>query len=201
MALHIKVLWQLVPALSVLVFPLITNAQEKGRHLFLTDQILSFQHEAISKSHLDWCRLRVNGGRALSGGPVCDDSGCTISKKHIAGHCGCPTTGTRKVDGKYYTLLNPCEEILLYKRVVNTTKWTSVEYYFGKGPEAPIFALTKENLKMAFPDNKHFHTTLDALFRNNSQLSRFDRLNNMYLVNWLYNYVKEDVRIINPVLH
>lgn len=201
MALHINILRQLLPGLLVLVFPLITHAQEKGRHIRLTDQILNFRHEALSKNQLDWCRLNVNSGRVASSGQACDENTCTVSKKHLAGHCGCPTTGTRMVDGKYYTLLNPCEEILLYKRIVNLTKWTSVEYYFGKGPDAPLFALTKENLKKAFPDNRHFHTTLDALFRTNSQLSRFDRLNNMYLVNWLYNYIQKDARIMNPALH
>ncbi|MEX1240650.1 MAG: hypothetical protein WEB30_13075 [Cyclobacteriaceae bacterium] len=93
------------------------------------------------------------------------------------------------MNGKHFTLLNPCEPILLYKRVVSPGKWTSIEYYFGKDPDTEIMPLTRENLKKAFPENIEFHKKLDALFRNNSQLSRFDRLYNTFVVNWLYTHV------------
>lgn len=166
--------------------------QEKKGQIFLKSPILQYAGEISGQRTAARCNIEQE---EFVGG-YCKIKSCSNSKNHLPGHCYCPSAGGPKLaDGKCYVLLNPCESILLYRRVVNPSKWTSVEYYFSKGPEGEIIPLTKENLKNAYPDNTVFHRKLDALFRNNSQLAWFDKLNNMYFVNWVYTHVfSEELR-------
>ena len=43
--------------------------------------------------------------------------------------------------------------------------------------------LTILNLKKAFPDNHAFHDRLDMMFKNDSQLTKFDEFHKMFKVN------------------
>jgi hypothetical protein len=71
------------------------------------------------------------------------------------------------------------------------SKWPQYEYYFSQDIESPILKLTRENLKIVYADNTEFQEKLDMVFRNDGELSRFDGLYNMHLVNWLYNQVTQ----------
>ena len=121
----------------------------------------------------------------------CGNNNCILLKDQVPDCCEYRKKYSRYVDSKQYTLLNPCEEILLYRHEVKETKWTSYSYYFSKDLESPVLKLTNENLKLAYPDDVEFHKKLDEIFNNDSQLSRFDGLYNMYLVNWLFAKVKQ----------
>lgn len=121
----------------------------------------------------------------------CGNSNCILLKEQAQDCCEYRKKYSRYVDGRQYTLLNPCEEILLYKYEVKENKWTIYSYYFSKNLDSPVLKLTKENLKLAYPDDVEFHKKLDQIFNNDSQLSRFDGLYNMYLVNWLFAKVKQ----------
>jgi len=180
----IRVIFILVPLL-----PFCAEGQEKNRHIFLTDHLMQYVAESSSQRTAGRCSIALEEFENEYTRGYCKITSCGVSKKHLPGHCSCPAGGQRLVSGKYYALLNPCESILLYKRVVNPSKWTSIEYYFSKRLDTEIMPLTKENLKNAFPDNTEFHDKLDALFRNNSQLAWFDKLNNVYFVNWVYTHV------------
>ena len=168
-----------------------TLAQREGRNINRFNSIINYQDQAWSQLKTDRCTLKVDGPASEYPGGYCKMNVCAASKKHMAGHCNCPGKSRRLVEGQYYTLLNPCEDILLYKKPVNPNKWTSFEYYFGTG-DGTLMRLTKENLKKAFPDNGEFHFRLDVLFRNNSDLIKFDRLYNMYLLNWAYTRVNQE---------
>lgn len=121
----------------------------------------------------------------------CGNNNCIHLKDQVQDCCEYRKKYSRYVDGRQYTLLNPCEEILLYKHEVKENKWATCSYYFSKDLEGPVLKLTRENLKLAYPDDIEFHKKLDELFSNDSQLSRFDGLYNMYLVNWLFARVKQ----------
>lgn len=122
---------------------------------------------------------------------VCGNSNCALLKHYVRDCCEYKKPYARSISGKQYVLLNPCEEILLYKHEKKANKWTSYSYYFSQDLESPVLKLTKENLKLVFPDDAEFHRKLDQIFYNDSQLSRFDGLYNMYLVNWLFARVKQ----------
>jgi hypothetical protein len=109
----------------------------------------------------------------------------------VSNCCDYKKTYSRYANGKQYTLLNPCEHILLYKHEIKVSKWPQYEYYFSQDIESPILKLTRENLKIVYADNTEFQEKLDMVFRNDGELSRFDGLYNMHLVNWLYNQVTQ----------
>jgi hypothetical protein len=58
-------------------------------------------------------------------------------------------------------------------------------YFFSVGPIGDILPLTIANLKKAFPDNHAFHDSLDMMFKNDSQLTKFDDFHKMFKVNRL----------------
>lgn len=121
----------------------------------------------------------------------CGNSNCILLKNQVRDCCEYRKKCSRYADGRQYALLNPCEEILLYRHEEKVGKWISYSYYFSKDLESPMLKLTKENLKSIYSDDFEFHKKLDEIFSNDSQLSRFDSLYNMYLVNWLYARVKQ----------
>jgi hypothetical protein len=168
-----------------------SHAQREDSKIDLFNSIIKYQGQALRPMKTDRCAIRQDGSASEFTKGYCKTTSCLESKKHMAGHCNCPGISSRLVNGQYYTLLNPCEHILLYKKPVNLNKWTSFEYYFGTA-DGTFMRLTKSNLKKAFPDNGEFHVKLDALFRNNSDLIKFDRLYNMYLLNWVYTHVNRE---------
>lgn len=124
----------------------------------------------------------------------CGNSNCILLKGQVPDCCEYKKKYSRSVDGRQYILLNPCEEILLYKHVVKESKWTTYSYYFSKDLESPVLKLTKENLKKSYKDDVDFNKKLDEVFTNDRQLAGFDTLYNMYVVNWLYTWVKKEPR-------
>lgn len=123
---------------------------------------------------------------------ACSISTCAFLKTRISNCCEYRNTYSRFVDGKQYILLNPCENIKLYKHEVRANKWVSYSYFFSRDIDSPILKLTRENLQLAYPDDPEFQKKLDELFSKDSQLTRFDGLYNMYAVNWLYVRVKHN---------
>jgi hypothetical protein len=103
--------------------------------------------------------------------------------------------GFRDFDGKSYRFVeNNAYEILeaqalyIYKteRLAPGRKGVSEPvYFFSVGAAAAVVPLTVTNLKTAYPENHRFHDYLDMAFRNDSDLTRFDKFHNMYKVNRL----------------
>ena len=105
--------------------------------------------------------------------------------------------GFRACDGRYYRFASKLEYQILESRELyiyahetqhNNGKGmphTIHEYYFSVGPDGPIFRLTLENLKQAFPDNHSFHNLLDADFGAGQKLEEYDKFHKMFKVNRL----------------
>jgi len=59
------------------------------------------------------------------------------------------------------------------------------KYYFATSGKGEIIPLTVHNLKRSFPENDQFHIYLDAQFRSDADLARYDNYANKYKVNHL----------------
>lgn len=59
------------------------------------------------------------------------------------------------------------------------------EYFFSVGASGQVVPLTRENLKLAFPDNHRFHDAIDQMFRTDAELARYDDFHKMFKVNRL----------------
>lgn len=96
----------------------------------------------------------------------------------------------RFVGSKEYKVLNPWESLTLYayKHPKTATKGNFQyvsDYYFSTDLSSIPIALTRENLKAAFPNNHKFHDALDATFKSNEGLASYDDFHMMYKVNHL----------------
>ena len=97
----------------------------------------------------------------------------------------------RFIDKKEYKVLNPNETILIYvyKHPSHSPKETQKYppmYYFSTDASAVPQALTKANLKAAFPDNHKFHDALDAQFKSDAELYAYDSFHKEYKLNRAY---------------
>lgn len=118
------------------------------------------------------------------------DSTIMLPKDSIFGFRDCDGNSFRLIDGRSYKILNPTEYILIYKHEVRHHKHTAFHYVFSRGPRGEITTLTRENLKKAFPENTAFQNNIDQVFRKDSQLTQYDKLYKMYLINQIYQRVK-----------
>lgn len=87
-------------------------------------------------------------------------------------------------------LISQTDTIYIYKKEstehVNggknqhTTQVT--KYFFSKTGNSEILALTKENLKKAFPENHKMHDALEMMFNSDSELTEYDNFHKSYKV-------------------
>jgi hypothetical protein len=80
-------------------------------------------------------------------------------------------------------------ELYIYAREVYVShgrgRHTVRGYFFSTGAEGSVLALTRENLKKAFPANQRFHDALDAAFGAKQKLSEYDESQKMFKVSQL----------------
>lgn len=91
---------------------------------------------------------------------------------------------------KGYTVVNPGEPLILYKYVhrAHSPKEAdkySPKYFFTTKSSDVLMALSKANLKKAFPANHAFHDAIDANFDSEAELIKYDDFHKMYKLNWL----------------
>jgi hypothetical protein len=99
-------------------------------------------------------------------------------------------TSKTATKSKGYAVLNPGEEITIYKYVHRAHSPKEAEkyapkYFFTTSTSDELQPLTKANLKKAFPDNHPFHDALDANFKEEKELYTYDDFHKMYKVNRL----------------
>src|SRR6266542_5649264 len=119
-----------------------------------------------------------------------NDSSYKFYKKEIFGYKICNGSIYRFNGKKELLLLNPSEQILIYKYILpNRTQGGSTNitnYYFSINAMAPVQLLTKTNLKKIFPGNEQFVDELDRIFKYNTELAAYDDYHKMYKINWIY---------------
>lgn len=101
--------------------------------------------------------------------------------------------GFRACDGRDYRFAsNLAYQILetrglyIYVREVKTHGkgfYTELKYYFSAGPDGPILALTRENLRKALLGNRKFLDSLDAAFAPRQNIAEYDNVHGMFRVN------------------
>jgi hypothetical protein len=97
----------------------------------------------------------------------------------------------RTVGSQRYEILE-ARDLVIYSTDVIVRKGTLEKaYFFSVGLKGEILPLTILNLKNAFPENHAFHDSLDMMFKNDSQLTRYDDFHKMYKVNRLLAASKE----------
>jgi hemin uptake protein HemP len=94
-----------------------------------------------------------------------------------------------------YSILNPGESLLIYmyQHPAHSGKEAdkyAPAFYFTSDAAGKPQALTKENLKAAFPDYHKFHDALDANFKRDNELYAYDRFHKMYKLNWIMKNYK-----------
>lgn len=122
---------------------------------------------------------------------VHNDSVITLSKSEVFGYRDCKGVSHRFIDKVNYAILNPTEYIILYKHEIRAHKRSELHYMFSRGIEGHVYKLSKENLKQAFSDQLEFQKKIDEVFKNDPELSRYDKATKTYVVNWLYARVKQ----------
>jgi len=91
----------------------------------------------------------------------------------------------RLVGNERYQILES-KDLYIYSTDVVVRKGASEKaFFFSVGSTGEILPLTIVNLKKAFPDNHRFHDGLDATFKDNSQLTKYDDFHKMFKVNRL----------------
>ena len=97
----------------------------------------------------------------------------------------------RTVGSQRYEILE-AKDVVIYSTDVIVRKGAMEKnYFFSVGASEEIFPLTILNLKKAFPDDHRFHDSLDMMFKNDSQLTKYDGFHKMYKVNRLLAASKE----------
>jgi hypothetical protein len=91
---------------------------------------------------------------------------------------------------KSYTIINSGEAIVIYKYIHKAHAPREADkygpkYFFSTPASNVVLPLTKDNLKATYPDNHPFHDALDANFKDEADLTRYDNFHKMYKVNWL----------------
>jgi hypothetical protein len=111
-----------------------------------------------------------------------------VAKDSLFGFRDCDGHEYRFAAGnEHYPILNPSEELLLYKveRPTVGKNPGSVRLYFSPTAAAPIQPLTLLAVKRAFPDNHRFHDLLDAQLPLGTDLTAYDEMHHMTKINWL----------------
>lgn len=110
-----------------------------------------------------------------------------LQKNEIFGYRDCGDKFYRFVGNNHYNIINPSEEILLYKHDIPASKKQKAvtHYFFSTTPGDGVKDLTLLNLKASFPDNHKFHDLLDAEFKTDDELASYDSFHKIYKINRL----------------
>jgi len=118
-----------------------------------------------------------------------NDTCFKLLKKRLYGYQTCNGKVYRFFNKKELLLLNPGEEILIYKLALSkpltggTTDIT--DYYFSVDNNGEVYLLTIKNLKQAFNGNLQFQALVSKNFKYNSRLASYDYNHGLYKINWL----------------
>ena len=89
-----------------------------------------------------------------------------------------------------YKILNPSERILLYSTssVVGAPRNIQrvTNYLFSENADSPVYPLSKQNLKLILSKDIFFHVLLDIYFSGDRDLTAYDSLNKMTMLNRVY---------------
>jgi len=115
-----------------------------------------------------------------------DGTTYTLPKSTTYGYRDTKGQEYRFIDDKEYSILNPGEQIIIYKYVETKAGKGNIKidnYFFSTEALSAPQSLTIANIKAAFPENHKFHDALDAQFKTDNDLKAYDSFHKMYKLN------------------
>ncbi len=168
------------------------SAQQTGVYLTAADfdnHILSFTKEADKKYKFKIHEVFHTQTITI----VKSDTVITLLKDSIFGYRDEDNIPYRFYNKKTYQIINPTEKILLYCLTTPIALKGSepiIRYFFSTNSASAIYALTKLNLKKAFPLDTNFHELIDMYFNNDTDLLAYDQFYHVYKINRIYQLKK-----------
>ena len=132
---------------------------------------------------------------------VIGDSVIKLNKDSIFGYRDKKNTCYRFYNKVAFKIINPSEKILLYSTTslegIPRNRHNVTNYFFSAKPDSPIYALSKWNLKTVLYKEVLFHELLNVYFESDKELIAYDRMNNIYLLNRIYELSKQKLTQLN----
>jgi hypothetical protein len=159
-------------AILFLASTLVTSAQPSGIYLSASDFAsgkLTYAIDCSKENHKIKLNEFLNKDHITV---IHNKQSHELLKKDIFGYRDCSDVSYRFVGNGHYTILNPTEEILLYKHssIGSKNQPAQTHYYFSLSDSGEVQKLTLTNLKSAIPDNHKFHDALDMEFKSDDEL-------------------------------
>lgn len=181
---------------STLIIPQSASAQKDSSGIYKTAE--DFQQRKLSYAiNCKTEKHKINPNVIFKGSEVKikhDGTTYELKKSELFGYRTCDGKEFRFVDDMEYKVLNPGELVTLYvyQHLAHSGKEANQAinqpvYYFSYNAAASLQALSKDNLKAAFPGNHKFHDAIDAAFKDDKELYTYDNFHKMYKLNWIIN--------------
>jgi hypothetical protein len=172
-----------VTALWVLTMPLVSSAQQ-GLFLSAAD----FKNTILSYSAIGKTRYKWNLHEVLALTYITLHIGTskyTIPKDSIYGYRNQEGTVYRYFRNIPYEILNPTEELLLYRQYSINSKGaeTTFTYSFSATANDSIIPLTLYNLKTVFSNDWVLYELIDLHFKQDKDLLTYDFVRKEYVIN------------------
>lgn len=96
-----------------------------------------------------------------------------------------------------YQILNPSGKFLLYSNTSITGQPKNIHrvtnYFFSENANSPLYPLSKMNLKTVLSKDVNFNVLLDVYFPCDKDLIAFDKVNDSYLLNRIYDLSEQTI--------
>jgi hypothetical protein len=124
-----------------------------------------------------------------------NDTVLILSKDSIFGYLDKSGFVNRFFKRYIYSVINPKETILLYKRTIESGNpkdfRTNIAYYFSKDATSEILPLSIANVLKAFEGNDAFSDLIETHFRSSDDLLAYDNVHSQYKLNHLLELSKK----------
>lgn len=186
----------LILALSIFSIVLNLNAQTSGMGIYLSAN--DFTQGKLSYVNNQGKTYKINLHTTFNGATIKISDGNSViklQKDAVFGYMDSHNTCYRFIKNVAYKIVNPGEQILLYSKVTTVGGHKSshqiIEYFFSANASAPLYSLTKWNLKTILHDEVAFHKLLDVYFHSDDELIAYDTTSKMYQLNHVYDLSRQ----------
>jgi hypothetical protein len=171
------------------------NAQKVSEGVYLTAN--DFTQGKVSYANNNQKKYSLRLHEAFHGSTIkviIGDSAITLKKGSIYGYRDQLNNSYRFLNNVAYKINNPSEKILLYSIVTTDGGHKSLHnvtrYYFSSNATAPLYPLTKWNLKTVLSEDLAFNKLVDVYFHSDDELIAYDTTSKMYQLNRVYDLSK-----------
>ncbi|MGZ3863424.1 MAG: hypothetical protein ACXVPN_08380 [Bacteroidia bacterium] len=185
-----KILYRIFLALILVKAVFFTNelAAQPARGVYLNAP--DFVNGKLSYTNLSGkkCRIKIHASSRAPIKIICGDSVIHLYKDSVYGYKDKENISHRFYKKNIYEILNPSENILLYRLMISgKTKYEDAiyNYYFSKNAQSGILPLDLQNVEAAFDENKLLLDFIEIHFKTDSDLTEYDPIHKKYKLNRL----------------